>query len=112
MLILSISIFHKLKDHLGELWIDVGIGKNRRFFPVHEIYQHLGEEKTLALPFFHAFTGCYQVSFMSFVSKNTAMKIWNFFYEATPVFIRLSDQPTIEDVNKAMPTINRFTVLL
>ena len=111
-LILSISIFHKLKDHLEELWIDVGIGKNRRFFLVHEIYQHLGEEKTLALPFFHAFTGCDQVSFMSFVSKNTAMKIWNFFYEATPVFIRLSDQPTIEDVNKAMSTINRFTVLL
>ena len=30
------------------------------------------------------------------------MKIWNFFHEATPVFIRLSDQPTI----------NRFTVFL
>ena len=49
---------------------------------------------------------------MSFVSKNTVWKIWNFFDEATPVFMKLSDQPTIEDVKKAMPTINRFTVLL
>ena len=49
---------------------------------------------------------------MSFVSKNTAEKIWNFFDEATPVFLKLSDQPTTEDVKKAMPTINRFTVLL
>ena len=49
---------------------------------------------------------------MSFVSKNTAWKIWNFVDEATPVFMKLSDQPTIEDVMKAMPTINRFTVLL
>ena len=87
MLILSISIFHKLKDHLEELWIDFGIGKNRRFF---------GEGKALALPFFHAFTGCDQVSFMSFASKTNACKIWNFFDEATPVFMKLSDQPTIE----------------
>ena len=49
---------------------------------------------------------------MSFVSKNTAWKIWNFVDEATPVFMKLSDQPAIEDVMKAMPTINRFTVLL
>ena len=69
VLILSISILHKLKDHLEELWIDFGIGKNRRFFPVHEIYQHRGGEKALALPFFHASTDCDQVSF---ASKNTA----------------------------------------
>ena len=112
VLILSISIFHKLKDLLEELWIDFGIVKNRRFFPVHEIYQHLGEEKALALPFFHAFTGCDQVSFTSFVSKNSAWKIWNFFDEATPIFMNFSDQPTIEDVKKAMPSVNRFTVLL
>ena len=108
VLILSISIFHKLKDHLEELWIHFGIGKNRRFFPVHEICQHLGEEKALTLPFFHAFTDCDQVPFMSFISKNTAWKIWNSFDEATTVFIKLSDQPTIEDVKKAMPTINRL----
>ena len=108
MLILSISIFHKLKDHLEELRIHFGIGKNRRFFPVHEIYQHLGEEKALALPFFHAFTDCDQVPFMSFIRKNTAWKIWNSFDEATTVFMKLSDQPTIEDVKKVMPTINRL----
>ena len=110
VLIVSISIFHKLKDHLEELWIDFGIGKNRRFFSVHQIYQHLGEEK--ALPFFHAFTGCDQVSFMSFVSKNTALEIWNFYLMKLPQCFKLSDQPTIEDVKKAMSTINRFTVLL
>ena len=108
VLILSLSIFHKLKEYLEELWIDFEIGKNRRFLHVHEMYQHLGEEKALALPFFHAFTGCNQVSFMSFVSRNTAWKIRNFFDQATPIFMKLSDHPTIEDVKKAMPTINRL----
>ena len=112
MLILSISVFHKLKDHLEELWIDLGIGKNRRFFPVHEIYEQLGEEKALALPFFHAFTGCNQGPYMYFVSKNTAWKMLNFLDETTPVFMKLSDQPTVEDFKKAMPAINHFTVFL
>ena len=113
MLILIISIFHKLKDHLEELWIDFGIGKNRRFFLFMKYTNILGKTKALALPFFHAFTDCEQLSFMSFVSKKKfAWKIWNFFDEATPVFMKLSDQPTNEDVKKAMPTINPLTVLL
>ena len=49
---------------------------------------------------------------MSFVNKNTAWKIWHFFDEATSVFMKVSDQSTIEDVKKAMPIINRLTVLL
>ena len=65
-----------------------------------------------SITFFFAFTGCDQVSFMSFVNKNTAWKIWHFFDEATSVFMKLSDQSTIEDVKKAMPIINRLTVLL
>ena len=49
---------------------------------------------------------------MSFVSRNTAWKTCIFFDEATPVFMKLSHQPTIEDVKNTMPSINRFTVLL
>ena len=52
VLILSTSIFHKLKDHLDELWIDFGIGKNRRFFPVREIYQHLGGRESTSITIF------------------------------------------------------------
>ena len=47
-----------------------------------------------------------------FLAKILHGKFGLFFDEATPVFMKLSDQPTIEDAKKAMPTINRFTVLL
>lgn len=38
VLVLGISQFHYLKERLEELWIDLGTGKNRRFYPVQKIY--------------------------------------------------------------------------
>ena len=52
VLILSISIFYKLKDHLEELWIDFGIGKNRRFFLFMKYTNILGKRKNQHYHFF------------------------------------------------------------
>ena len=63
---LAISLFNEIGDGLDELWIDFGVGRNRRFYPVHSLYHQLGQDKAKAkaLRFFHSFTGCDQVSFM------------------------------------------------
>lgn len=48
-----------------ELWIAFGTGKNFRNIPAHLIARQLGEDRSKALPFFHAMTGCDNVSFFA-----------------------------------------------
>jgi hypothetical protein len=47
---------------LAEFWIWFGVGKNVRYLAVHDIATALKPDRCLALPFFHAFTGCDTVS--------------------------------------------------
>ena len=93
-------------------WVDFGAGKNRGFFQEHEIYNHIGEERTRTMPFSHAMTGCDQVSFLSQVTKLSACKVWELYDDVTSVFIKLRNQSSLSEVKDAMPTLERFTVLL
>ena len=43
---------------LSEFWIGFGNGKSYRDILVHSIHTQLGPLKSLALPLFHALTGC------------------------------------------------------
>ena len=43
---------------LAKLWIAFGVGKDFWFFAAHEIAKVLGPDWCMALPMFHAFTGC------------------------------------------------------
>ena len=95
-----------------ELWVDFGVGKNKEFFPIHEMYFAFGAEMAGAIPFFHSFTGCDQNSFLSQVTKNSAWKLWQVFPAVTEAFTKLSDQPSLDVVNDVFPVIERFTVLL
>ena len=56
VLVLAISQMHKLP--LLELWLEFGVGKHYRVIPIHSISARIGQEKSGALPFFHALTGC------------------------------------------------------
>ena len=46
-----------------EVWLAFGMGKMFRYYPIHEIARSLGQQESLALPVFHALTGCDIVSF-------------------------------------------------
>ena len=88
-----------------------GVGKYFRYVPVHEIYASLGPHKSLALPFFHAFTGCDTVSQFHRIGKKTAWETWNTHEKFTAVFLRLAAAPqelTEEDIS----SMEEFTVLL
>ena len=44
------------------LWIEFGVGKHRRWLPIHTYASLLGESKCTALLFWYAFIGCDTVS--------------------------------------------------
>ena len=62
VVVLAIAAAQQLS--IGELCITFGVGKNFQFIAVHEIALALGPEQCVALPVFHAFTGCDTVSFL------------------------------------------------
>ena len=64
------------------------------------------------MPFFHAMTGCDQVSFLSLVTKLSAWKVWELFDDVTSVFVKLRNQPCLNEVKDAILTQKQFTVLL
>ena len=55
-----------------EVWLAFGTGKNFRYLAAHQIAACLGPEKSLALPMFHALTGCDTVSAFVGHGKKTA----------------------------------------
>ena len=112
VLVLAVSVYEELKDGIEKLWVDFCGGKNRKFVPIHETFQRIGEVKAHGLPFFHAFSGCDQVSLLPHVAKHTAWQVWCLFDVISNVFSDLNQQPTLMQVQEAMPTIERFTVLL
>jgi hypothetical protein len=96
---------------LIEIWIAFGTGKDFRYVPVHEIAASLGPRKSLALPMFHAFTGCDTVSHFAQVGKTTAWKVWESCVEATNAFYEINNAPQqiTEEVSTAL---EHFTILL
>ena len=110
VVILAIAMF----QHCGieELWIEFGSGKNLRYLPVHLLARNIKESITNALPPFHAFTGCDQVSAFCGKGKRTA---WNSLVsspEAVTCFGILSNMPSEEAFKNCMPDVERFVVLL
>ena len=52
--VLVLAIFAQTQ----EFWLSFGVGRNHKFIPVHEVILQIGHSRALALPGFHAFTGC------------------------------------------------------
>ena len=94
-----------------KLWVNFGTGQHQRLISVNDIYNHLEESISLALPFFHSFTGCDSTS--SFY-KMTKVKLFNgwmdcpMFEDITAAFLRLSWQPTDDVVNESLYHIEAF----
>ncbi|KAK3742923.1 hypothetical protein QZH41_015294 [Actinostola sp. cb2023] len=111
VVVLAISIFHVIS--VDELWISYGTGRNFRYLAIHEIATKLGQERSRALPLFHAITGCDTVSFFAGRGKKTAWEIWNVCPDLTNVLVSLSSLPlSTDDVHASMTIIERFVILL
>src|SRR6201996_4833657 len=98
------------KKGLNTLWIYFGSGTHFKVLPIHEIARILGEEKSVALRGFHAFTGCDTPSYSAGRGKSTMWNRWNVFPEVTEAFRHLSfPHNTIPD--SIFKLFQRFIVL-
>ena len=95
----------------SKFWFDFGTGKHRRYIAVHDIATHLGEEKSAALLFLHAFSGCDTVSSICNIGKKTVWDTWTVLPEVTPLFVELAKLPE-SLTNEMISLIERFVVLL
>lgn len=112
VVVLAVSYYWELKTvGLIELWVRFGHGKNDRYLPIHVIASALGEEKSVAMRGFHAFTGCDSVSYFSGKKKISCYKTWTEFDDVTEAF-RLLGTASKEFPASVMPILERYTVLL
>ena len=109
VVVIAVAHFHIIGA--SELWISFGTGKHHRYIGVHEISKSLGPNKSLGLPFFHAFTGCDTVSSFGGRGKKTAWDTWTSFPDVTGAFLDLSYQPTCVSL-ESLSLLERFVVLM
>jgi hypothetical protein len=112
VLVLAISFFFALAGlGLQELWIHFGVGNRRRYIAAHKVAENLGEQKSVALRAFHAFTGCDTVSSFSLIGKTRAWNGWLKFDEVTEAFAYIA-LPQNNLNAKVFELLERYVVLL
>ena len=52
------SLLHKILNSDAAIWVALGTGRKFKYLQINAISRILGEEKSLAMPYFHSFTGC------------------------------------------------------
>ena len=86
--VVVLALHHFFSLDLQELWIEIGVGKNRRWLPIHLYAEILKQDTCQALSFWFALTGCDSVSMFAGRGKKTAWSVWQKYQEATQVFKR------------------------
>ncbi len=96
--------------NITELLVALGNGKSFRHLAAHEMARALGPDLCIALPMFHAFTGCDTVSSIGGRGKKTTWDTWTTFDDVTRAFCALAATPA--DIDDWMKPVERFVVLL
>ena len=92
MVVLAVTLAQRF--YLAEVWIAFGTGKCFRFIAAHEIAKALGPDRCIALPMFHAFTGCDMVSFLE--EKLKELHGIHVYDDVTPTLsVFFSDHPSV-----------------
>lgn len=108
VVVIAVSLIHS--TGLQKIWIAFGKGKDSRWIPIHEIASAMGP-KALALPFFHAFSGCDTVSSFDGKGKKSAWQTWSIFDKVDATFVKLSSQPECLS-EEDLQILEEFVVLL
>lgn len=84
-----------------------------RYIPAHEIAHNLGPSKSMALPAFHALTGCDTVSAFYGKGKKSAWSAWQSLPDVTlPLQLLSSFNPTLEMIERHTPVFHQFVIQL
>ena len=109
--VLVLAIAASAQHEEKQIYVQFGVGDNKKILNAHNIRSEIGNEKALALPVFHAFTGCDTVSSFNSIGKKTAWERWNTFEEVTEAFDSLSKGP--DDIDShTQYLLERFVILL
>ena len=115
VVILIGMFFHFIQlNSAVNIWVAFGTGKIFAYWHINTIYQNLGKEKSLALPFFIVLLAVTQPLAFFRKGKKLAWETWNCFTEITSAFTIIAMNP-FTDLNIESPIFNllqRFTVLL
>lgn len=78
VVVILAGTFHNLisTQPLADIWVAFGMGKNYRFYHINAIYSSLGQQKSPALPMFHAFSGCDTTSAFNGKGKKSVWQAW------------------------------------
>ena len=112
VIIILIGKFFEIKDKIEDVCVTFGTGKNLVHYSIRRIYNELGDSKSKAFLFFHAFTGCDTVSAFCGKGKKTALSTWKAFRNATKVFEQLSLNPfqLLDENSSEWDIIQRFVI--
>src|SRR6218665_3059855 len=112
IVVLAVAVFADLQqDGLQKLCVAFGQLNKRRWMPIHTLFEKLGKEKSRALMFFHAFSGCDNVSGFKGKGKTMLFETWSSFPDATQTFMKLSSQPQMVNSHD-LDVLEKFTVML
>ena len=96
------------------IWVAFGTGRNFTYFHIHSICDALGQDKSLAMPFFHSFTGCDTTSGFFGKGKKLAWEAWKCYPLVTRAFTHMALEPYIhlDTDSEYFRLFERFTVIL
>ena len=92
--------------------VDMGVGRNFVQLSIEHIFNELGEAVCSALPIFHAFTGCDQVSAFYGKGKKTALSTWQSCDAANQAFLTIAKNPfpTISTDSDLLKSLEKLTI--
>ncbi len=111
VVVLAVMVSHPTLPASSEVWLAFGAGKSFRYLAAHRMSSLLGPEKSMALPMFHAHTGCNTVSAFVGHGKKTAWNTWKSLPELTGALLTLAHAPT-GIPEESMKAMERYVILL
>ena len=116
VVIILIGLFHNLQQTYEgiHLYVAFGAGKNYKEFSINHICDSLGVDKCVALPAFHAFTGCDTTSQFYGKGKKSAWEAWNAFPTVTMAFKEIATKrfQKIDSSSEVFHLLETFVCIL
>ncbi|KAK3910837.1 Protein dachsous [Frankliniella fusca] len=106
VLVLAVAYAKQIESQT--LWVSIGTGKHHQLINATAISEHLGPEKSSALPVVHAFSGCDTTSSFLSKGKKSVMDTWSAYPQGTEGFLALRRGA----VDEGLPVLERLVVKL